>query len=100
MNWINLISPRVKHGGCSHFGNGIINPWRVIGDQEYFVFEEGHGFLEIDEAVYPCREGSYIIIPCGKRHISYAESDSVLLHWGHFDWEPDASDRKTAVFME
>lgn len=71
-----------------HFGKGVVNPWRIISDHEYFVFEEGHGALIIDGVTYQCPEKSFIIIPSGRRHISYAYSDTVLLHWAHFDWTP------------
>lgn len=83
-----------------HFGKGVINPWRVISDYEYFVFEEGEGALIIEGIDYPCPEKSFIIIPSGKRHISYANSDSVLLHWGHFDWVPTETELDPMTFME
>ena len=83
-----------------YFGKGVINPWRVISDYEYFVFETGEGALIIDGITYPCPEKSFIIIPCGKRHISYAYSNSVLLHWGHFDWVPTETELNPVTFME
>ena len=100
MKWLNKISPRIRHGGCRYFSKGIINPWRIISDHEYFIFEEGSGALIINGIDYPCPEKSFIIIPPGKRHISYAYSNSVLLHWGHFDWIPTNSQDSLQTFME
>ena len=98
--WLNKIAPRIKSAGNGCFNQGIINPWRVISDHEYFIFEKGDGELIIEGAKYSCPEKSYIIIPCGKRHISYANSVSVLLHWAHFDWTPENYPLATFTFME
>lgn len=100
MNWLTKISPRIRHGGNMYFDKGVINPWRVISDYEYFVFEEGEGVLIIDGVTYPCPEKSFIIIPPGKRHISYAYSKNVLLHWGHFDWVPTETELDPMTFIE
>lgn len=100
MDWLDKMSPRIHHGGYRHFSEGIINPWRVISDHEYFVFEEGYGALIIDGRTYSCPERSYIIIPSGKRHISYAYSKEILLHWAHFDWVPKEYQHSAQTFME
>lgn len=100
MKWLNYISPRIKSSGCREFKKGIINPWRVISDHEYFIFEKGQGALIIDDIEYICQEKSFIIIPPGKRHISYAYSDSILLHWGHFDWVPMEQLSSSLMFIE
>lgn len=100
MEWLRQISPRIRLCGNGHFGKGIINPGRVICDHEYFVFEEGHGALVIDGVTYQCPERSFIIIPSGIQHISYAYSDTVLLRWGHFDWTPITYPNDPVTFYE
>ena len=100
MNWLNKISPRIKLGSNGYYGMGVINPWRVISDHEYFVFEEGNGALIIDGITYTCPEKSFIIIPSGQRHISYAYSEAVLLHWAHFDWTPVDYSFPSLAYME
>ncbi len=100
MSCLERISPVVKGCGCAAFGKGIINPWRVISDHEYFLFEEGLGYLEIEGIEYECPESSYVIIPCGQRHISYAISTKVQLHWGHFDWTNTEDAHPTETRME
>lgn len=86
MDWLEQISPTAYLAGHHRFGKGVINNWRVIGDQEVFLFEEGGGTLTIAGQEYICPENSFIIIPCGKRHISYCTTESAYLHWIHFDW--------------
>lgn len=100
MEWLNKIAPHVKVAGNGYFRKGVINPWRVISDHEYFVFEEGHGTLIIDGIKYPCPEKSFIIIPFGQRHISYAYAKRVLLHWAHFDWTPMDYPQPALTFTE
>ena len=87
-------SSRFWSVGYRTFLEGIINPWRVIGDHELFMFTQGHGKLVIDGKDYICPPDSYIIIPSGKRHISFCTSKTVLLYWAHFDWEPRLPDNQ------
>lgn len=97
MSWIECISPFAHHAGHRRFGNGVINNWRVIGDHEIFLFEEGAGSLTISGRDYPCPENSFIIIPFGQRHISFCETESIYLHWIHFDWVAVPGDHPPVV---
>jgi AraC-like DNA-binding protein len=84
--WLDLISPHVSHTGHRTFPRGVINPVRIIYDHELFMFSAGRSLLVFGEEEYPCPKDTFLIIPPGREHISYALTDQIHIHWTHFDW--------------
>jgi len=68
------------------FRRGVINPWRVIGDHELFLFTRGEARMSVEGEVFSCPEGSWLIIPPARRHLSECLSATVHVRWMHFTW--------------
>ena len=85
-DWLERISPQIHHMGHLTFKRGVINPLRVIYDHELFMFSSGDNKLVFGDVEYPCPQNSFIILPPGREHISYALSREIHIHWVHFDW--------------
>jgi AraC-like DNA-binding protein len=85
-DWLRRINPQVHHTGHLPFGRGVINPLRVICDHELFMFSSGESRLVFGEEEYACPKGTYLIIPPGREHVSYALTDEIHVFWTHFDW--------------
>jgi AraC-like DNA-binding protein len=69
-----------------HHANWI-EPMRVIYDYELVLFSEGSFIVEIEGQAYPCKKGSFIIIPPGHQHITWENAGRFgRRHWSHFDW--------------
>jgi AraC-like DNA-binding protein len=85
-DWLQRISPQIHHGGHLAFKRGVINPLRTIYDHELFMFSSGESTLVFGAEQFSCPKNSFIILPPGREHISYALSAEIHIHWTHFDW--------------
>jgi AraC-like DNA-binding protein len=104
IDWLEKISPCPDPStGSRKFEQGIINPRRILYNHELFIFEGGDCKMVIEGKDYACPDGSFIIVPPGKEHISYSlAKDPVTVHWAHFDWvfhERNEDDFHSAVIM-
>jgi AraC-like DNA-binding protein len=84
--WLLRHLPVPRHGGGMPFSRGVINPWRVIGDHELFIFTDGEARMTLEGTAHPCPEGSWLIIPPASRHLSECLSSTVFVRWMHFTW--------------
>jgi len=91
--------PLPKGGGGLLFKQGVINPWRVIGDYEIFIFTGGEARMTVDQVDYPCPDGSFVLMRPGRRHLSVCLGREVFVRWMHFDWTPGRPPART-VFID
>ncbi len=70
------------------FKQGVINPWRAIGDFELFIFTGGEARMSVEDVDRPCPDGSFVLMRPATRHLSVCLSKSVFVRWMHFDWTP------------
>lgn len=105
LHWLERISPTLRpifrSSPVTSFSShgiappGWLEPRRCIYDYELVIFQKGRFIVEIEEQPYECREGTFIIIPPGKWHISYNIGDSEgHRYWAHFDWIYSAYDQE------
>ena len=86
--WLFRSLPVPRHGGGLPFQRGGINPWRILGDYELFIFTQGQARMTVEGEVIPCDEGSWLVIPPATRHLSECLSEAVFVRWMHFSWGP------------
>ena len=89
INALSMVLPRPKGGGGLSFKQGVINPWRVIGDFELFIFTGGDARMTVDDVDCQCPDGSFVIMRPARRHLSVCLSKTVFVRWMHFDWSHD-----------
>lgn len=96
-SWLERIAPCIRpalpgestisHTWHSEEPAHWVEPRRVIYDHELVLVSRGHFETEIAGYNYRCPEHSYLIIPPGYWHSSWASDDrGGHRHWVHFDW--------------
>lgn len=87
MGWLDQVNPQAHllwHGRWEHGGG---EPARWLHDHELVVVTEGHCEVTIENDVFSCPAGSFIVVPPGRRHSSGAVSEEgVYRYCVHFDW--------------
>ena len=89
INALSMVLPRPKGGGGLSFKQGVINPWRVIGDFELFIFTGGDARMTVDDVDCQCPDGSFVIGEIAQRPpganisimTSYAYDTSIYKIW-------------------
>jgi AraC-like DNA-binding protein len=99
-HWLEKTSPSVNAVGISRYPKGVINPWRVLTDQEIFIFDRGWASMTVEGQKFDLPSPWYIIIPPGVRHISYCHSEEVDIYWCHFNWIWSESRRENRVIYD
>ncbi len=92
--------PSPKSGGGLPFKQGVINPWRAIGDFELFIFTGGEARMTAGKEEIPCPDGSFLIMLPGLLHLSVCLSPSVLVRWLHFDWTPGRPEASRTLHVD
>jgi len=97
MTWLRHISPCVRpidrgatfRSYTDHAAAPLnwLEPLRVIYDHELVLFTGEDFVTEISGHKFRCPNGSYIVVPPGKWHISYNSGRRAgHRYWTHFDW--------------
>ena len=64
-----------------------VEPRRVIYDHELVLFANGEYEVTVESERYACPEGSFLIVPPGRMHVSrLASRHPGRRCWVHFDW--------------
>ncbi len=85
-DWLQLISPCLRHVGTLRHSLGWVEPQRFIHDHQLVLFEKGDFDVEFPSQTFRCREGSFIIVPPGVYHVTRMTSRTGRRRWVHFDW--------------
>jgi len=95
-DWLKHIAPYIRptypvktwpYTSNREFAPGWTEPMRVIYDHELVLFRKGRFVVEIEKKRYTCPADTFIIVPPGKRHITWLTSDRPgHRYWSHFDW--------------
>lgn len=89
MHWLSRIAPAPRLVGSLAAPPGWIEPERVIYDFELVLFAGSDFVVRIEDQEYPCRHGSFIVVPPGRIHSTANASDKRgRRYWVHFSWEP------------
>ncbi|MDD5705699.1 MAG: AraC family transcriptional regulator [Kiritimatiellae bacterium] len=85
--------PVVERGICRSYtlheehAPNWTEPLRVIYDHELVLFSKGTFRVEIEGELYACPADSFIVIPPGRKHVSWNTGRTAgHRHWCHFDW--------------
>ena len=88
MEWLQRISPVLRHVGQIGAPVDWIEPARVIYDHQLVVFSDSSFVVSIDSINYRCDHGSYLIIPPGRKHITQNIGNRRGSRaWVHFCWD-------------
>ena len=106
-DWLDRIAPcvRLTQGAerltyTGHFRNrpNWIEPLRVIYDHQVLIISEGEFIVEVEGRRYPCRKGTFMVIPPGHWHVSWETAGRFgHRHWSHFDWVFQGPHGKTPI---
>ncbi len=97
-NWLSRISPYPRLVGDAQCPGTWIEPLRVIYDHELVLFRDGEFVVEFEDASFPCVDGSFIVVPPGRPHVSRATSQTGgHRYWVHLDWMYQPDDRNTPL---
>lgn len=88
-HYLDTISPIVREvgRGLRVFGNGWVEPLRVIYDHQLVMFDHTEFVVEAGGERYECAPGSFIVIPPGLWHVTRSVvAQPGSRYWAHFDW--------------
>ncbi|MBI5725692.1 MAG: AraC family transcriptional regulator [Planctomycetes bacterium] len=86
MSWLDRISPHINRLWCGPWGPGFVEAARRLYDHELVLFAEGRCTLEMDEKIFPCPAGTWIIVPPNRIHITRGGEQPAYRYCVHFDW--------------
>jgi hypothetical protein len=85
--WLDRIDPRPRLAGFARSEPSWLEPRRVLYDHELIIVSAGKLSFEAAEAEMDFARGTFLIVPPGIEHMSWAASPrGVVRHWLHFDW--------------
>lgn len=85
--WLNRIAPYPRIVGDHLAGAEWVEPLRVIYDHELVLFRGGDFVVTIEEQKIFCPDGTFLIVPPGRQHVSRTLSPKGgHRYWVHFDW--------------
>lgn len=88
VNWLQRISPVLKHVGQIETPVDWIEPARVIYDHQLVMFFESSFVVSVEDFHFRCRHGDFIVVPPGRVHVTQNVGARVGARvWIHFCWE-------------
>jgi AraC-like DNA-binding protein len=87
MDWTARINPQIHLCWSGSWRRGVIEPPRLLADNELVVVESGACRLELAGQVLQLQAGDWAVVPAGAWHRSLAVGSGCTRYCIHFDWE-------------
>lgn len=84
--WLEQTAPRLRELWRGRWKGATVEPARYLCDHELVVVSEGACRLQLDDASYDLKAGSFFIIPPGRLHATTVGREGVHRYCVHFDW--------------
>lgn len=98
--WLRRINPQLNIAWHGTWPTFYVEAARRIYDHQLVLFTRGSCRVTLEDRVYPCPAGTFMIIPPDCVHVTLAENEVERFSF-HFDWtySPRRSDLPYCVFL-